>query len=76
MIRFMDWPMVIDNWQNNYQSLFDRFKESFTFKRILKDKIKPSVDFRKAAGQIVLPESSEVFDKIVTINPKNFLFKI
>jgi predicted TIM-barrel fold metal-dependent hydrolase len=71
-----DWPMVIDDWQNSYQSLFKRFKTALNFKRILKEKIRPSVDFRKVTGQIVIPDSSTVLDKIVSINPKSFLFRI
>jgi hypothetical protein len=68
--------MVIDSRRNDSQSLFSRFKESLNFKRILNEKIKPSVDFRKLAGQIDLPDSFEFLDKIVSINPNNFLFNI
>jgi len=69
-----DWPMVIDDWKDRYQQLYDKFKESLAFKRIFAEKIKQSVDFGSKAGEITLPDSRQVLEKIVSLNPQRFLF--
>jgi predicted TIM-barrel fold metal-dependent hydrolase len=69
-----DWPMVIDDWDDKYQNLFAKFKQSLNFKRIFKEKVKFSSDFEHIAENLIVPDSATICDKIVSINPKKFLF--
>jgi predicted TIM-barrel fold metal-dependent hydrolase len=69
-----DWPMVIDDWDDSYQQLWDKFKESLNFARIHEDKIKISNAFGAKADEIILPDSTKILEKIVSLNPQRFLF--